>query len=184
MVLVSLICLFSFLAIIWIRTIAVNFLSTFFALSSGARRVEEWMEEDLLGGVLLGLRFLAVGAVAVLPMLIVKLLGGTPYWTLFTGLISFAVFFPVVFLSTLETEFPVMPITRVVFRSFFRRFGTWFFFDLWTAVLLVLPLWGIGTLTHGTIQILCSLAAVMLIPPVYSVLLGRLGWVIEDMTRT
>ena len=184
MVTVSAVCLFALLTAFWIRAVAVNFLSAFFALAGGGDSVEEWIEEDLVGGILLAGRFLLILAFALGPTLAAVSCGfGSARSIEWITLGAFSFFFPIVFLSTMQTDFPVMPITSGVFSTFFRRFGTWFFFYFWSILLIALPIWLILRLDFGAVQFLLFFAAVTFMPPIYSVLLGRLGWVIEDAMR-
>lgn len=166
-----------------ISSAVLNFLSTFFALSGGQRRVEDWMDQDLMEGMAATVRLLAMETVALIPAILTQMFGEQLSATLFVALISSLVFFPPIFLSSMQTDFPVMPITGTVFVSVFRRFGTWFFFYLWSALLIGLPLWGVSLLPFGAVQGGLLFAAMILMPPVYSILLGRLGWVIEDLAR-
>ena len=184
MILVSAICLFALLTAFWFRSVALDFFSTFFALTGGGKKVEEWMEEDLVGGLLLGGRLALIAALALGPTLAAMqfFCENSPYIMLAT-LGAFTFFFPIVFLSTMQSDLPVLPLTRNVFSSFFHCFGSWFFFYCWSALLIFLPLYGISLLERGWIPFTLLLVAVTLLPPIIAVLLGRLGWVIEDAAR-
>ena len=161
----------------------LNFFSTFFALCCGHTRVEDWMDQDLIEGITSALRLLAMETVALIPAILTQVFGENLSVTLAVALGSSLAFFPLIFLSSMQTDFPVMPITGTVFASLFRRFGTWFFFYLWSALLIGLPLWGLSLLSFGAVQAALLFTALIFMPPIYSVLLGRLGWVIEEMAR-
>lgn len=166
-----------------LRSTAINFYSTFFALSAGCLRVEEWVEEEWFDGLLTAVRFVAMMTVALIPAIVAQVIGENWPLTLLIGLGSILAFFPMIFLSTMQTDFPVMPMTGTVFASLFRRFGTWCGFYLWSALLIGLPLLGITLLPFGAIQAVCLFFAWIFMPPFYAILLGRLGWVVEDMAR-
>jgi hypothetical protein len=107
------------------------------------------------------------------------------------------VFFPVLLLSTLETQSPLLPFSPIVLRSMLRSWSTWAAFYFETAFVVVVPAGLLGLTTalrysgdFGSIGgqvfvLLISATAVSVVVAamVYFRLLGRLAWVCAEELR-
>lgn len=184
MIVASSVAAVALMTAVWIRFIAVNFFSVFFGIVGGSETVEEWLEEDFVGGIVAAGRLFLMVAVAIAPVtFLVQLAVGSGIWTGLTGILSVFLFFPIVFLSTMQSSLPVLPISGVIFWSMRSCFGAWLAYYFWSALFGIVPLVLLGLLsfvTDGILLTILSTAYISLVPPVISVLLGRLGWVIED----
>ncbi len=167
-----------------LRAISINLFSVFEALSSGANQVQEWREEEFLDGFFLFLRLFFPIFYSTFPLGIARFLNIPLLDYPMIGIVLFLLIFPVSFLSSLITGVIPIPICRTVFSSFFGRLGTWLGFYFWSFLLIVFPL--VGTImipSDGWLKKILFFLLAAVIPPIYSVLLGRLGWVIGDYDR-
>jgi hypothetical protein len=107
------------------------------------------------------------------------------------------VFFPILLLSTLETQSPLVPISPIVLRSMFRSWSAWAAFYFETAFVVVVPA-GLLALTSAlgssadlggagaqvfVLVISATAAATVISAMIYFRLLGRLAWVCAEDLR-
>jgi hypothetical protein len=107
------------------------------------------------------------------------------------------VFFPILLLSTLETQSPLLPISPIVLRSMLRSWSTWAVFYFEAAFVVMVPaglLWltnalrysgdfgGVGTQVL-VLMISATAVAVVASAMIYFRLLGRLAWVCAEDLR-
>ncbi len=90
------------------------------------------------------------------------------------------VFFPVFFLSSIQSELIFCPLTKEVVRTLASKCGIWAQFYLASLVLLAVP--AALLLFNGGNKALWGvfLISAVLIPELYALLLGRLSWIIEN----
>jgi hypothetical protein len=107
------------------------------------------------------------------------------------------VFFPILLLSTLETQSPLVPISPIVLRSLFRSCSTWAVFYFEAAFVVLVPaglLWLTNALRYSAdlggagaqvfvLVISATAAAVVISAMIYFRLLGRLAWVCAEDLR-
>lgn len=114
------------------------------------------------------------------------------YWYLILLIVYFFTF-PFFLVSLLEVGSPLIPISKIMLRSFFACFLTWITFYVESAILCAIGLGGIAItlilLPHYN-TILCILCAFLLGPLftflsfLYFRLLGRLVWVCDNWLRS
>lgn len=183
--------------------LGLNFWSVFQAGGTGAQRVMEWRNEDPVEFILYGLWFSMIVVAACMPGLIVDNI--ISRFTVLPSEVSeakisfleflrcvvcvlgsFVWFFPVFWLSTEQTDHRLFwPCSKVILTSFFSKSLAWTQLYIFSIIGLFLP--GIF------IAILCYryLGFIFLIPlfvccfsVFYALLLGRLGWLVEDEIRS
>ncbi len=189
-------------ALFWTYWTASFFEAIFGAGASGARRVLSWRDDDRLDGLLYALWFVALVGAAFSPGVAVA---GAFGWfengeeaveTLsrdsffvdrrIAGALagSFAVCFPIFYLSTLYTGWPFAPICGAVLSSFLRRIVVWAQFWAVSAALVFAPLaLGIRYFKTTTFWWTAPFALVVL-TPLYALLLGRLAWILDEDERS
>ncbi|MBR5243889.1 MAG: hypothetical protein IKW13_06615, partial [Thermoguttaceae bacterium] len=188
----------------WGYLAASCFEACFVAGASGARRVVEWRRDDfwetalylLGGGALIAatltpgaafdatFRLLEGGAEASAEVVGAEAaLGGD--WR-FAGALagSFALCFPIFYLSTLYSNWLFAPICGAVLSSFLRRIVVWAQFWAVSAAVVFAPLalaihyWGTTAFFRG------APLAVAVCPALYGLLLGRLAWILDEDERS
>lgn len=182
---------------------AAFFTAIFSAGNLGARRVRDWLdEEDLWGKIGYGILFWSVATLAAGPGFLVATAttnasGGEVLDVLFASADSnvvswagaigpaagFCVFFPIFFLSTLQTNWLFAPICRPIVESWARRPLIWAQF-YWASLFFVgVP---IALFIRHIGRLDAWLAAPFVAPLAtifYALLLGRLSWILDDDIR-
>ncbi len=169
------------------------FEAVFGAGASGARRVVSWRDDDRLDGLLYALWFAALVGAAFSPgVAVVEALGwfenassSLVAWRVAATLAgSFAVCFPIFYLSTLYAGWPFAPICGAVLASFFRRIVVWAQFWAVSAALVFAPLaLGIRYFQTSAFYWAAPFALVVL-TALYGLLLGRLAWILDEDERS
>jgi hypothetical protein len=188
-------------ALFWTYWTASFFEAIFGAGASGARRVLSWRDDDRLDGLLYALWFAAlvgasfspgvafggafgwfenadgvaeiVGDVQVVDLRIAATLAG-----------SFAVCFPIFYLSTLYTGWPFAPICGAVLASFLRRIVVWAQFWAVSAALVFAPL-ALGIRYFQTPAFWWAAPfALVVLTALYGLVLGRLAWILDEDERS
>ena len=170
--------------IFWFGKMSQFMISIIQAGGSGARRVGEWLEEDFTGGFIQGIWLLGIVLISCIPSGIVstllKMQIPDPPWQFHfaLGTLIFELVFPVIFLMTWQSGGG--GAIRIVLGSLFHCFGSWLGFLFQTLLLTGIPLTAAVIWGDGSFGMILWLIMLVMIPPVYSALLGRLAWVIED----
>lgn len=186
----------------WAYLTASFFEAVFGAGASGARRVLSWRDDDRLDGLLYALWFVALVGAAFSPGVAVagglgwfetgeeavETLSGDSFFVdrRIAGTLagSFAVCFPIFYLSTLYTGWPFAPICGAVLSSFLRRIVVWTQFWAVSAALVFAPLaFGIRYFKTTTFWQAAPFALVFL-AALYGLLLGRLAWILDEDERS
>ncbi|MDO4588063.1 MAG: MFS transporter [Planctomycetia bacterium] len=169
----------------WLRLTGVLFMSIFVVISGGSRKIEEWIEEDYIGGLMEGGWLFLLIIFSALPGGLLDYFFLETQENVFFVLTFFCIqlFFPIFFLSSMQTGLFFFPITKDVFRSLFRCFGSWFLFYCWSFGLFGVPILLIWFLNSNEQFWIFITLIIIIMPPVYAVLIGRLAWVIEDSIR-
>ena len=161
-----------------LRGAAINMISVFNALANGQKRVREWENRELIDGFIVLLRLMVVELFVVFPTALCARFGIPP---VILGAIAYAsqiLFFPVAFLSTLDSEHFAVPFNAAVVGALLRRFGSWLAFCLWS-VLITAPFFLFFFWAVNKPFATWAITALLPFPiPIYTVLLGRFGWVV------
>ena len=188
-------------ALFWTYWTASFFEAIFGAGASGARRVISWRDDDRLDGLLYALWFAALVGASFSPGVAVA--GGFGWFEngeetaeALSGLQlvdlriaatlagSFAVCFPIFYLSTLYTGWPFAPICGAVLASFLRRIVVWAQFWAFSAALVFAPLaFGIRYFQTAAFWRAAPFALVVL-TAFYGFVLGRLAWILDEDERS
>lgn len=164
----------------WARLFAVMFLSLFMSASTSSIPIQEWNEDDFLGGIVqAGFLILIVVLAAIPGILMLTLVKNIPtVILLLPAILIFLALFPFMLLSSLQSD--GIPFTGAVFLSLFRCCVSWFFFYLWSVLFVGIPifLWYLCPLS--TPFVIVGVVVLSWINMIYPVLIGRLGWVIAD----
>lgn len=173
--------------VFWFGKMSQFMISIIQAGGSGARRVGEWLEEDFTGGFVQGLWLLGIVLLSCIPSGIVSSLLKMQLpdlpWQVHSalGIVIFSLVFPGIFLMTWQSGGGAS--IRIVLGSFFHCFGSWLGFQIQILLLAGIPLIAAVLWGDGAFGMILWLIALVMIPPVYSVLLGRLAWIIEDNVK-
>lgn len=188
-------------ALFWAYWTASLFEAVFGAGASGARRVISWRDDDRLDGLLYALWFAALVGAAFSPGVAVagafgwfenangaaEIVGDLQVVDLrIAGTLagSFAVCFPIFYLSTLYTGWPFAPICGAVLSSFLRRIVVWAQFWAVSAALVFAPL-ALGIRYFKTTAFWWAAPfALVVLTPLYALLLGRLAWILDEDERS
>ena len=178
------------LMILMFRAIASNFISIFTSAHNGRKSGVEWERNDLVGGVFWGfwLAFLVltseVPGFFLFPFEFHEEFSVSSVLQTSGNMILTLLIFPVIFLSTIQKDYFICPITGFIFLSFFRCFFGWFRFYLWSFLILGVPFICVFFIFpfHWSGFIL-MVFCVACFANVYPLLLGRLAWIIEDDIR-
>ena len=144
-------------------------------------KIDNWPEFDVMGWVLQSLYLIVSFALSMIPFVAVsaRVSDYTNPLVWWAALPCFFVF-PIILLSTLEEDSPLMPYSAVVWRSVWRTWRAWVIFYVESlAVVGIVALLGWGAWSIGRSEItpvfvfVCVLATI-----VYFRLLGRLAWVV------
>lgn len=147
--------------------------------AAGNEQIENWPDAaffDWIGDSLFVLSALAIGALPGLGIAAFSGLSGAPRWYCLAG--SLWATFPVAFLSMLESESFMIPLSPPVLRSLAGAWADWGLFYVETGVLATTAGWiaaeavAFGTPVAAPV-LLPALVALLLI---YFRLLGRLAW--------
>ncbi len=170
----------SVLGTIWLGVLSVKCLAILGDTADGYDDVQAWPEGPFLDWV--GEVFFVVNslAIAMLPgVLISKLLvvsvGQSTWWIVPLGIV---VMFPVMLMSMLEANSPMMPLSRHVWRSLLRVWRAWGCFYIETTLIIA----AVGGLIFGMsdlnqwLAVPIASAALVAAAMIYFRLLGRVAW--------
>ncbi|MDR1053333.1 MAG: hypothetical protein LBL39_04080, partial [Planctomycetaceae bacterium] len=107
----------------------------------------------------------------------------------FFAQVSIVVFFPILFLSTIESNSPFLFFSKTIYGSLITCFEYWFLFYIWSfllfAMFIFLPIWTMFYFllsdTFGSILTIIFWTILLML---YARLLGRLGWIIEERSNS
>ena len=174
------------------------FWSVFGAGNAGARYVADWRSEDLMGFLGYGLWFDVMLLCAFVPggilaTMTLNLAGmnlldpssqAPAYLWLAVFLAGFWLFFPIIWISTAQSDAPFAPITMQVARSFITQKWAWLQFYLFCALTLW-PMSFLWLLTAGTKVFWYVMPiATPILATVFGLLTGRLSWILDDEIRS
>ena len=166
-----------------LRGAAINLMSEFNTLASGHTRIEEWEDMPMVDGFVTLIRMAVIEFFVICPVAVCCRLGIPP---IILGTAAYAaqiLFFPVAFLSTLDSEHFAVPFNGAVVGTIFRRFGSWFAFYFWS-VLITAPFCVLAVLLADKPYGTWIIAALLPLPlPLYTLPLCRLGWVVSACVR-
>ena len=176
-------------------SVSLYFWSVYNAGTEGARLVPDWRSEDILTSLGSGLRFVLLILIAISPGSALAIgLSRFLDQTMTFGLIrvdllfynaliigSFWLFFPIIWLSSMQDDYVFAPITMRVFKSFKSQFKSWFQFYAFVFAVLFVP-----TLAWSLIRLQAFWWSLPFILPLsitaLGLVLGRLGWILDDET--
>jgi DNA-directed RNA polymerase subunit M/transcription elongation factor TFIIS len=106
----------------------------------------------------------------------------------FFAQVSIVVFFPILFLSTIESNSPFLFFSKTIYGSLITCFEYWFLFYIWSfllfAMFIFFPIWSKHYLllsdAFGSILTIIFWTILLIL---YARLLGRLGWIIEERSN-
>jgi hypothetical protein len=144
-------------------------------------RIDEWPEFGLVDWMLQSFYLINSFVLSFVPVfLLVRRVGDDPVMAIASGAVLSFLGFPVILLSMLEESTPMMPFSRVVWRSLGRTWWAWGIFYLESLVLAGFN----GLVAWGTepVPLLWRLLIIVFVAvgslTIYFRLLGRLAWVI------
>lgn len=159
---------------------SVLLMSLFLSGTNGEKKVEEWVEESLGGGILLAFWMIGTGFISIAPGMGILFFQPDldPLIRLFIICSSFIILFPFLFLCIMQTE--GSSLTRNISLSFLNRTGSWITF-IFMSLILISPILFFPRLDHNetTFWIVFGLCFHFL-PVIYMILLGRLAWIITS----
>ena len=168
------------LGTIWVGVLSVKCLTILCDTSEGHDAILSWPEGSFIDWA--GDVFFVVNgmAVAMLPgMLLVKLLVGSVGLSIWLVVpVETTVLFPIMLLSLLEANSPMMPLSKHVWRSLPRVWRAWGCFYIETTLLVA----AVGGLIYGLshtsqwLAVPLESAAVVAAAMIYFRLLGRVAW--------
>ncbi|MBR4832920.1 MAG: hypothetical protein IKU86_01130 [Thermoguttaceae bacterium] len=188
-------------ALFWTYWTASFFEAIFGAGASGARRVISWRDDDRLDGLLYALWFAALVGASFSPGVAVagalgwfengdgaaEIVDGVQLVDLRIAATlagSFAVCFPIFYLSTLYTGWPFAPICGAVLASFLRRIVVWAQFWAVSAALVFAPL-ALGIRYFQTTAFWRAAPFALVVwAALYGLVLGRLAWILDEDERS
>lgn len=126
------------LGILWLASASASLLTVLQETAHGVDAIEDWPDAMFLDWMFQGFFLLTSTVASMMPGLAIAWALG--YTSLAKGALlaasSFA-FYPIILLSMLEADSPIMPWSPPILASLFRKWWAWAIFYLETAVLLV-----------------------------------------------
>ncbi|MDO5579999.1 MAG: hypothetical protein Q4G69_02595 [Planctomycetia bacterium] len=157
-------------------------ISLFLSGSNGERKIEEWSDEGVGGGILLALWMIGTGFLALAPGMLVYLIPEiNPLYGFTAACGSFIILFPFFFLCFMQTE--GSSLVQNLFASFQTCFGVWISFMI-MSLFLITPLF-LFTILDYREQLFWIILyfCFHVLPLFYMILLGRLAWIITFRSR-
>ena len=166
------------IGILWLAAAAACLLTILQETAHGVDAIENWPDAMFLDWMFQGFFLVTSTVASMMPGLAIAwALGATGLAKGALLAVSSFALFPIVLLSMLEADSPIMPWSPPILASLFRRWWTWAIFYLETALLLVvtdsLAYWvmSFGRLSVGLIMVPVEMAGIF----IYFRLLGRLA---------
>lgn len=180
MILVPIVALTSFTAACSLRLMGLYVMAIFMATSTGAGPIQEWPEEDFVGGMIQTIWLVGIMLLGAIPSLGMVYLLKEPSPLLLTGgcVLSFIFFFPIFFLSSLHSN--GMIVTGTILMSLLRCLGNWLAYYLMSIVLVGIPATFWLSRPVDAIYGLVGVIFLACCPLFNALLLGRLAWIIAD----